>query len=74
MKILPARGPLTEAGLRAAQAAARGVAKIDLIHVCVAAALAAAAPAALADTPDASTGEPSTVVVTAERLDRKSVV
>jgi outer membrane receptor for ferrienterochelin and colicins len=69
VKILPARGPLTEAGLRtAAHAAARGVAKIDLIHVCVAAALAAAAPAALADTPDASTGEPSTVVVTAQRL------
>ena len=75
MKILPARGPLTEAGLRAAHAAARGVAKIDLIHVCVAAALAAAAPAALADTPDASTGEPSTVVVTAERLnDARSTI
>ena len=75
MKILPARGPLTEAGLRAAQAAARGVAKIDLIHVCVAAALAATAPAALADTPDASTGEPSTVVVTAERLnDARSTI
>ena len=75
MKILPARGPLTEAGLRAAQAAARCVAKIDLIHVCVAAALAAAAPAALADTPDASTGEPSTVVVTAERLnDARSTI
>ena len=76
MKILPARGPLTEAALRtAAHAAARGVAKIDLIHVCVAAALAAAAPAALADTPDASTGEPSTVVVTAERLnDARSTI
>ena len=76
MKILPARGPLTEAALRtAAHAAARGVAKIDLIHVCVAAALAATAPAALADTPDASTGEPSTVVVTAERLnDARSTI
>jgi outer membrane receptor for ferrienterochelin and colicins len=69
VRILLAHEPLTEAGPKAvAHAAARGVAKIELIHVFVAAALAAASPAVLADTPDSSTSEPSTVVVTAQRL------
>ena len=76
MRILPAQGPLTEASLKAAaHAAARGVAKIDLIYVCVAAALAAASSAALADTPDDSTSGTSTVVVTAQKLnDARSTI
>ena len=72
MRILLAREPLTDASPRAvAHAAARCVAKINLIHVFVTAALAAASPAVFADTPDtpdSSTSEPSTVVVTAQRL------
>ena len=69
MRILLAHEPLADASPRAVgHAAARRVAKIDLLHVFVAAALAAASPAALADTPDDSANEPSTVVVTAQRL------
>jgi outer membrane receptor for ferrienterochelin and colicins len=70
VRILLAHELLTDASPRAvAHAAARGVAKIDLIKLVVAAALAAASPAVLADTPDdSSTSEPSTVVVTAQRL------
>jgi len=69
VRILLAHEPLADASPRAVgHAAARRVAKIDLLHVFVAAALAAASPAALADTPDDSANEPSTVVVTAQRL------
>ena len=76
MRILPAQGPLTDASLKAAaHAAERGVAKIDLIHVCMVAALATASTTALADTPDASTSEPSTVVITAQKLnDARSTI
>ncbi|MGH8323230.1 MAG: hypothetical protein ACRETD_05460, partial [Steroidobacteraceae bacterium] len=51
-----------------AHAAARGVAKRNLIQAVVAAAVAAASAGAFADTPDASTGDVSTVVVSAQRL------
>ena len=69
MKILLAQDALTDASPRAmAHAATRAVAKIDLTHVLAAATLAAASQAVFADTPDASTSEPTTVVVTAQRL------
>jgi outer membrane receptor for ferrienterochelin and colicins len=69
VKILLAQDALTDASPRAmAHAATRAVAKIDLTHVLAAATLAAASPAVFADTPDSSTSEPSTVVVSAQRL------
>jgi outer membrane receptor for ferrienterochelin and colicins len=69
VRILPAHEALTEASPRAVvHAAARGVAKKNLIQAVVAAAVAAASPGAFADAPDASTGDVSTVVVTAQRL------
>jgi outer membrane receptor for ferrienterochelin and colicins len=69
VKILLAHEALTGASPGAvAHPAARTVAKFDLTHVLAAVTLAAASPAVLADTPDSSTSEPSTVVVTAQRL------
>jgi outer membrane receptor for ferrienterochelin and colicins len=69
VRILLAHEALTEASPRAvAQAAARALARIDLTRVAVAAALAAASPAVFAQTADMSSNEPTTVVVTAQRL------
>lgn len=70
MKILLAHEALTGASPGAvAHVAARTVAKFDLTLVLAAATLAAASTAVFADTPDdSSTNEPSTVVVTAQRL------
>ena len=64
VKIPLAQNALTSASPRAI----RAVAKIDLTYILAAATLAAASPAVLADTPDASTNDVSTVVVTAQRL------
>ena len=69
MRILLAHEAFTEASRRAvARTAARGRAKLDSVQVVVAAVLAAASPGAFADSPDASSGEISSVVISAQRL------
>ncbi len=69
MRILLAHEALTEASPRAvARTAARGTAKLDPVRVVVAAVLAAASPGVFADSPDASSGEISSVVISAQRL------
>ena len=76
MRILLAHEALTETSPRAVvRAAARGVARKNLIQAVVAAAVAAASSGAFADTPDDSSGDISSVVVSAQRLnDARSTI
>ena len=69
MNTLLAHDKLTGLNPRAvAHAVARALTKIDLTYVVAAATLVAASPAALADTPDSSSNDVSTVVISAQRL------
>ena len=69
MNTLLAHDKLTGLNPRAvAHAVARALTKIDLTYVVAAATLVAASPTALADTPDSSSNDVSTVVISAQRL------